>query len=315
MSSRNSRDFEQAVAEYIRRIFQQVETSRKARDVGVDMVARDHEGRAWAIQLKHLPRGYLGVSEFKQIADDLTAAREWAGADHSVLIIDGNVSPFAQEAAASKRVSIWDLRHLALLAADASRAAEVAASFATVAEPALPEADELLRRRLVDTPCGHDGWNQYEIVCIDLLNRLFIPPLSPPQVQTRSDDGLDRRDAVYKIGYGHQVWDAIKSECRTRYAVAEFKNVCAAPGQVEVESLQQYLYTDALRSFGLLCARQPPTDSAITARRRAWREFDKMIVFLSDNDFVEMLQIRAAGNDPAVVLDAKIDEFLAALSA
>ena len=73
MSSRDNPEFERTVLEYVRRIFHHVETSGKARDVGVDMIARDSEGRAWAIQLKHLPRGYLGVSQFKQIADDLIA--------------------------------------------------------------------------------------------------------------------------------------------------------------------------------------------------------------------------------------------------
>jgi hypothetical protein len=92
--------------------------------------------------------------------------------------------------------------------------------------------------------------------------------------------------------------------------VAEFKNYSDEPGQAEVESIQQYLLPKAMRSLGLLCARKGPKDSALKARRRAWAEFDKLIVFLSDLELEEMLIMKSAGEDPAQLIDGKIDEFL-----
>ena len=43
--------------------------------------------------------------------------------------------------------------------------------------------------------------------------------------------------------------------------------------------------------FGLLVSRCGPNDSAEKARRRAWIEHEKLIVFLDDDDLAAMLQM------------------------
>jgi len=96
--------------------------------------------------------------------------------------------------------------------------------------------------------------------------------------------------------------------------VAEFKNGDSVPTQKEVESLQQYLWPQAMRSFGLLCARKGPSDSALLARRRAWVENEKLIVILSDSDLLEAINLRAAGGDASEIIDAQLEEFFATLS-
>jgi hypothetical protein len=134
--------------------------------------------------------------------------------------------------------------------------------------------------------------------------------LGIPKIQVRSDDGLDRRDAVYPIGYHHHFWDALKAQVRTRFVVAEFKDHCGPPTQTEVESIQQYLDLKALRTFGLLCSRKRAEKSAITARRRSWSEFSKMILLICDEDLLEMLDMKSNDEDPTALLDAQLNEFL-----
>jgi hypothetical protein len=170
------------------------------------------------------------------------------------------------------------------------------------------QADKLISE-LDGIPPGRDGWRQYEDICIKILNYAFIPPLRLPRIQSRSDDDLDRRDAVYPIGMGNAFWDSIKYEYSSRMVVAEFKNYVDPVGQGEVESLQQYLLPKAKRAFGLLCSRHPPSDPALKARRRAWMVSENIILFLEDDDLKEIVRIRAEDGDPSFVLEAQIDEF------
>lgn len=123
-----------------------------------------------------------------------------------------------------------------------------------------------------------------------------------------------RRDAIYAIRPGNHVWDALRTECRTRFIVAEFKNFEDGPGQKEVESLQQYLFPKAMRSFGILCSRKLPSESALLARRRAWVETEKLIVMLSDEGMIDLVNAKDSGNDPAEIIDAQLEEFFSVLS-
>lgn len=116
------------------------------------------------------------------------------------------------------------------------------------------------------------------------------------------------------MGHGHPFWDNLRNECRTRFVVGEFKNYKGAPGQKEVESIEQYLYKKAMRTFGILCSRLPASEPARKARRRAWVENDKLIVLLSDDDLKDILHARGYGEDPTEVLDTQLNSFLRTLA-
>ena len=96
--------------------------------------------------------------------------------------------------------------------------------------------------------------------------------------------------------------------------MSEFKNYSESISQREVEAIQQYLFGKAMRNFGLLCSRSEPSDSALVARRRAWMEFDKLIVFLSDEDLKDLIRARSLGENTAEVIDTQLDDFFLTLS-
>jgi len=181
-------------------------------------------------------------------------------------------------------------------------------------QPSLDAKASALISALESVPLGKEGWRQYEDVCIEILNYAFIPPLRPPRIQSTTEDGLDRRDAIYSIGGGNDFWDNIRHEYRSRMVVAEFKNYSDPIGQTEVESLQQYLLPKAKRAFGLLCSRFPPSDNAFKARRRAWMIADNIILFLGDDDLKEAVRMAAEGIDPSEILDSQIDNFFVTLA-
>ena len=251
------------------------------------------------------------------------ASQELVGASRGLVIVSSDLSPRAvKQFAQHDNISVWDRSKIAELL---KKHPDILEEFFTLAQMKKsirrriddplaqdPRATELFEQLAIVEP-GREHWRDYEDACIDILNYAFIPPFRVPRIQSISEDGLDRRDAVYPISIGNPVWDRIQTECRTRMVVAEFKNLSDAPGQKEVESIQQYLYPKAMRSLGFLCAREPASEAALKARRRAWVEAGKLIVLLCDDDLQEILLLKAMDENPAQVIDGQIDEFFVEL--
>jgi len=328
------KDFEKLVRQALEQQGFKVEVNPKAADVGVDLTAF-HEARneRLVIRLKYQGGKPLPGSVVLRDAWDLRAAQEYLAGTHAVLVTDGTPTQLARELAEKAGVSLVDRVMLAVIAkaappqvdSSSQRKADTPTQSpngehptdagASSSSQAEKPRHEQLREQLVTTPCGFESFRQFEEVGAEIISFLFRPHLGAPRVQTVSDDALDRRDAVYKIGHGSVFWDSVKTECRTRFLVAEFKNSCESPNQTDVESLAQYLWGDGLRSFGLLCTRKPPSASAVKARRRAWTKDKVLIVFLDDSDLLEMLALKGNSDDPSALLDTKIDDFLSAVNA
>jgi Restriction endonuclease len=289
-------------------------------DAGVDWECRDKNGLRLVAETKLFRKNFSSASILRPVVNDLVNGMSLLNAERGVLILPIPISPAIKHLLGSEgRIEIWDHDELVRLLEKHStvrqRFVELA-RFRREAEPGTttePAAEEERASRLITrleaVPAGKSGWREYEDICLEILSYAFIPPLRTPRVQSRSEDGLDRRDAVFPIGSGNVFWDSIKYEHSSRMVVVEFKNFAESIGQGEVESLQQYLLPKAKRSFGLLCSRLAPSGSAVKARRRAWMIADNLIVFLSDEELKDIVRTRSGGGDPSLVLDAQIDEF------
>src|SRR5690606_9632073 len=82
------------------------------------------------------------------------------------------------------------------------------------------KSSEELCAKLHNVPCGKNNWKDYEKVCTEILTHVFTPDLGAPDIQSRSDDGLDIIDAIFPIRTYHPPWSMVRSEYRTRFVVA-----------------------------------------------------------------------------------------------
>ncbi|MBN1461163.1 MAG: restriction endonuclease [Armatimonadetes bacterium] len=299
--------------------------SGRSRDIGVDLLVSPAEGgEKWVVEWKQTRRRTAVSPLIRKAVRQLLAYQELLGAHRALLIVPSDLPPgLADWIGQQGHFHVWDRDVLGQILEEhpsirAEFASLVAAQAGGDVETATPYVRDVRAQQLAEDldsmPCGSDHWSSFEDLCIDILNHLFIPPLRAPRIHSRSEDRLDIRDALYPIGDGSRSWDTLRHECRTRVLVAEFKNHCGLIGQKEVESLQQYLFTKAMRSLGILCCRKGPSAPALAARRRAWLEFDKLIVILSDIDLKELLALKATGEDPTQAIDEQLDSFFADLS-
>ncbi|MFY9821150.1 MAG: restriction endonuclease [Thermoanaerobaculia bacterium] len=293
---------------------------------GVDFVFDAQDGKRWVAQVKHVRHRLSSPSILQRIVGDLQRGMELLKSDKGLLMVSVPLGRSKLDQLHLVGIEIWDATTLeALLAkhrAVRGKFLQVLDAERQIKElfqgrPSLPSdsalADSLIAR-LESIQPGKPSATKYEKICTDILSYSFSPSLRAPKVQRRSEDGLDRRDAVFPIGSGSQFWDDIKYGYSSRLVVAEFKNSGKLIGQKEVESLQQYLFSRARRAFGLLCSRLGPSKPALTARRRAWMMSENLILFLTDGDLKDLVRMKLNGEDPTTVLDAGMDEFFLALA-
>lgn len=277
------------------------------------------------VEVKHyrqpVPRAVV-----REIASDIERYRIQFPAARGLIVVSGTISAQAlQEIEAHPELEVWtgdDVRtrlaahpEIMLAIRDSAAAQNALRALAMLPSEQAPTPESFAyTRRIAAIAAGRDDWRAFEVWCADILTDIFKPDLGPPDRQNRTDDGLDIMDAIFPIRSSNPPWSQVRAEFATRFVVGEFKNFVDPIGQKQVESIAQYLWAGAKRQFGILVSRAPPSDSALAQRRRAWIDQQKMIVFVTDQELIEMLQVREAEGEPYEALDAQVEEFLRTLT-
>lgn len=175
-------------------------------------------------------------------------------------------------------------------------------------------------------PYGKEGAKDFEKICEKIIEYIFGAHLIDCQSQSRLEDGLSILDLIYRVRSGHFFWENICRDFRARIIVFECKNYTEKVSPREVYTTERYVYPVALRSVCFMLTRKGAHEHAVLAAAGAMRETGKLIIFLSDNDLCDMLQIRDAQlskimqkltigheDDPTEILDQKIFKFLSQL--
>lgn len=277
------------------------------------------------VEVKHFKRP-IPISQIERFLGDLERSRESKPDSEGLIVTSGEFTPRAKELIAQRpHIKLWDSTVLTTLlekhpeiASRAGKTASARSDFFEFESTLLTGIADSKRtefiKRLKAVPPGKDHWRAFEEVCVEILSLVFSPELGPPDIQSRSDDGLDIIDAIYPIRSSEHPWAFIRSEYGTRFVVCEFKNYTDSIGQQQVESIAQYLWRPAKRTFGVLISRSTPSEAAFAARRRAWLETEKCIVFLSDEDLIEMLKSTEEDLDPFDLIDMQLEDFFRSLA-
>ena len=168
-----------------------------------------------------------------------------------------------------------------------------------------------LVRRLEACPAGHDGWVDFENICVEILTYLFVPPLNDPLVQPRTYSGIDRRDAVFpnRNKDGDSIWGQLYQELGARLVLFEFKNYDATEiGKEEINQTRNYL-TKAMGRLAIMCCNKIPNDAAHIKRNSIYAEEQKVIIFLTPELLLETIAIKERGDDPSDLIMDLVERF------
>jgi hypothetical protein len=158
------------------------------------------------------------------------------------------------------------------------------------------EAD-LLKRKLSEIPPGQADAAKYQRVVLEILNFLFNPELIDGELEVRTIDGTERRDIIFTNDSDSTFWNYARQEHSALYLMFETKNTQSL-GAPALNQTATYL-GDRLGRLGFIVTRFAPEEAAVRKAFSIYNDSNprKVILFLSDQDLVELLALKCSGKD------------------
>jgi hypothetical protein len=165
--------------------------------------------------------------------------------------------------------------------------------------------------RLNGCGAGRAYWKEFEDICTDILEILFVPPLNKPIPQPRTYSGTNRRDAVLpnRNFDERNNWGMLLKELNARMVLCEFKNYDVSNvGHEEVIQTDNYL-TEPMGKLAIMICSKEPDNSAHIQRNTIYSRYGKVILFLTKDHLKEMLYIKERGEDPSDLIVDLVERF------
>lgn len=159
---------------------------------------------------------------------------------------------------------------------------------------------------------GKNNSNLYETLCTRVLKFLFFDDLSLWKEQEKSNDGLFRFDLICKIkdGVDKEFWKVSEKYFNSKYIIFEFKNYTEHITQKEIFTTEKYLYAKGLRNIAVIISVLGESENAKKAIRGILRENGKVILSITNEDLIYMLELKLDNTTPADYLSQKLDDLL-----
>lgn len=179
---------------------------------------------------------------------------------------------------------------------------------------------EQLLQRLNDCPAGTETSREFEKICEDILRHLLEANyFNRLTSQHKTNDQHFRMDLIgsLKITQNndesmHPLWQMLVQHYNTHFVVFEFKNYTDKIDQNLIYITEKYLFDAALRNVAFIISREGFSDSAKFAAEGCLKEHGKLIIDVTKNDLIKMLE--SPGDNPADYLLTKLEEFLMRIS-
>lgn len=156
---------------------------------------------------------------------------------------------------------------------------------------------------------------EYEKLCEAILKCLFNNELTSWSPQKKSNNDLYIFDLICRIkdDTNSEFWDMLEKFFHSKYIIFEFKNYTERITQRELYTTEKYLYEKALRKVAIIVSCNGADDHAQYAERGVLRETGKLILDITNEDLLKMIDMKQTGNYPSDYLLLKMDELMKTL--
>jgi len=189
-------------------------------------------------------------------------------------------------------------------------------------QEAQKEADETseLIQALLKCKSGKRHAEEYEEICEKVLRNLFETNyFNKLRNQYKTKDEHFRMDLIgalkinqYKEESMHPLWQMLVQHYNSHFVVFEFKNYSKEIDQNLIYITEKYLFDAALRNVAVIISRKGFSKAAKFAAEGCLKEHGKLILDITDDDLIEMLQLKS--DNAADYLLEKTEEFLMGIS-
>lgn len=160
-----------------------------------------------------------------------------------------------------------------------------------------PEANRLKRELEQITP-GTAHAYRYQHTVLEILNHLFSPELIDGEIEVKTVDGTERRDIIFTNDSDQSFWNYVRQEHSAFLIMFETKNTSSLE-TAHFNQTATYL-GDRLGRLGFIVTRNSTTS---VNQKKAFSIYNdsqprKIILVLSDQDLIEMLDMKCRGQNP-----------------
>lgn len=156
---------------------------------------------------------------------------------------------------------------------------------------------------------GRAEWAGYQRVVRDILAATLSPPLGQPLDENANLSGVNRRDIILPNYAVTGIWKFLRDHYEAHFVVVDAKNFVGGIKKKEILQVANYLSPHGAGLFGIIACRNAEDRSAEVTRREQWVVYRKLIIILNDADLKQMLAISETGEDAAIVVRQKIEDF------
>jgi len=281
-------------------------------DIGIDYIVETQEGEILVDVRGVMPMTFDRIQE---IVMNLEYVRKiWisktGNSVRTAIVLPGVLAADRRQQFDRLGIFVWDSAWIMLMASRIGIAEEAQSLLQdpyAPAESSSPGAE--LVEKLESIPAGKVGWSAYQSLCGNILEFLFCPPLNRPILERSNMPGTNRRDFILPNYCTDGVWKFLGERYQAEYIVADAKNYTGEVEKSEILQLANYLSEHGAGLFGLIITRNQAGFSAEQTVREQWIMHRKMICIISDGDIKQMIVSKEHGQDPAILIRQKIEDF------
>lgn len=286
----------------------------KIQDRQVDLIATEKADKIskepvkWIIEIKKY-RNLIHIGLIDQFYAKATSLK--IPNSKLLFVSSSELTKAARNAAKQRDITIWGLKDLA-----ENINQEISIKyFSLIVMRQLREthSDESKSDNLIESlkkiEPGKSEWSIYQQTVFDILEYLFCPPLEIPHYELADLDSRNRRDIIFGNDSEDSFWKSIREIYQGHYIVVDAKNYSKKLAKRPIIDITHYLKPYGCGMFGIVVCRLGSGGASDHAIKEQWIGNKKMIVALSDDDLIEMLEIKKKGGSPVEIIKRKIATF------
>ncbi len=160
-----------------------------------------------------------------------------------------------------------------------------------------PEAQSL-KDRLYSIKPGREQAADYQHFLLQLLNFLFTPDLIDGEMEVKTIDGTERRDILFTNDSDKSFWTYLRNEHSAVLLMFEAKNTHTIDN-MHLNQTATYL-GDRIGRLGFVVTRNALREAQTRKVFSIYNDSHprKIIITLTDDDLLHMIDMRASGSDP-----------------
>lgn len=318
--------------------------SKNTEFINWDCVAEKSE-KKYIIEFKSYRNMNVNVTYMNELLKRIVTSKAKIDVEYNfLLVILGKVDTKLKEEALRFNIEIWDISNILYLCSENKELTELLISVLPYSVAELESEKPLnndsiyydknfyydkdnsfdnkismvdtYKDRLENCKFGkrNNADKEYEKICNDIIIYLFRSEFYKISSQHQTEDKMFRMDLLCSLKGTTEFWKFLVNFYKTKFVVFEYKNYSENVTQNDIYVTEKYLFSVALRNVAFIISRKGFDKNARNAALGSLREHGYLIIDLTAEDLIKMIEMKENSEEPSDYLLDKVENLLMAVS-